>query len=62
MDVRVFVYGLDIISLLCVIWTLFYADKYRDTKYFSPIVENQYNMLSWIAIALAIIAFCIRRL
>lgn len=62
MDVKVFVYGIDIISLLCVIWTLFYADKYKGTSYFSPLVENQHNMLSWIAVVLAIIAFCIGRL
>ena len=62
MDLKVFVYGLDFISLLCVIWALLYAEKYRGTHYFSPIVENQHNMLSWIAVVLAIIAFCIGRL
>jgi hypothetical protein len=36
--------------------------EYKGTSYFSPIVENQHNMLSWIAVVLAIIAFCMGRL
>ena len=62
MDLKAFVYGLDFISLLCVIYTLFYTNGYKGTKYFSPLVENQHNLLSWIAVVLAIIAFYIGRL
>jgi hypothetical protein len=61
MDVKVFVYGLDFISLICVAMTLYYAHTYKGTRYFSPIVENMYNALSWIGLALAIMAFCLTR-
>jgi hypothetical protein len=55
MDVKLFQIGIDIIMAFVIIGVLYDANQYRDTRYFSPLVENLCNALEWALFTLIVI-------